>query len=135
MIELKNPRIHIAAQAASSTTATQFTAAASVTAPGWVSFMVVSAPTPFIYHGPRRQGQHRPSGVRSAGSETKDYGQGKGYGKALLRLMLEEARRMGITEEILVTVHPGNTASRRVAEANGGELRRGQGRHRHPRRG
>ena len=49
---------------------------------------------------------------------------GKGYGKELLRLMLEEARRMGITEEILVTVHPGNTASRRVAEANGGQLRR-----------
>lgn len=49
---------------------------------------------------------------------------GKGYGKALLRLMLEEARRMGITEDILVTVHPGNTASRRVAEACGGQLRR-----------
>ena len=49
---------------------------------------------------------------------------GKGYGKALLRLMLEEARRIGITEEILVTVYPDNTASRRVAEANGGELRR-----------
>ena len=49
---------------------------------------------------------------------------GKGYGKELLRLMLAEARRMGITEEILVTVDPDNTASRRVAEANGGELRR-----------
>lgn len=49
---------------------------------------------------------------------------GKGYGKALLRLMLEEARRMGITEDILVTVYPGNTASRRVAEACGGQLRR-----------
>lgn len=49
---------------------------------------------------------------------------GKGCGKILLRLLLEEARRMGITEEILVTVYPGNTASRRVAEANGGELRR-----------
>ena len=48
----------------------------------------------------------------------------KGYGKTLLRLLLEEARRMGITEEILVTVNPGNAASRRVAEANGGELRR-----------
>ena len=49
---------------------------------------------------------------------------GKGYGKELLRLMLEEARRMGITEEILVTVYPDNAASRRVAEANGGQLRR-----------
>ena len=41
-----------------------------------------------------------------------------------VRLLLEEARRTGITEEILVTVHPDNTASRRVAEACGGELRR-----------
>lgn len=49
---------------------------------------------------------------------------GKGYGKELLRLLLEEARRMGITEEILVTVNPDNLPSRRVAEANGGELRR-----------
>lgn len=50
--------------------------------------------------------------------------QGRGYGKALLRLLLAEARRIGITEELLVTVDPGNTASRRVAEANDGELRR-----------
>lgn len=49
---------------------------------------------------------------------------GRGYGKALLGLMIQEARRMGITEELLVTIHPDNTASRRVAEANGGELRR-----------
>lgn len=49
---------------------------------------------------------------------------GKGYGKALLRLLLEEARRMGITEDILVTVYPDNIPSRRVAEANGGQLRR-----------
>ena len=38
--------------------------------------------------------------------------------------MLEEARRMGIMEEILVTVYPDNILSRKVAEANGGELRR-----------
>lgn len=49
---------------------------------------------------------------------------GKGYGKELLRLMLAKARCMGITEEILVTVNPGNIPSRRVVEANGGELRR-----------
>ena len=49
---------------------------------------------------------------------------GKGFGKVLLRLMLAEARKMGITEDILVTVHPDNIASRKVAEANGGELRR-----------
>jgi len=50
--------------------------------------------------------------------------QGRGYGKALLRLLLEEARRMGITEDILVTVHTDNIPSRRVAEACGGQLRR-----------
>lgn len=49
---------------------------------------------------------------------------GKGYGKELLHLLLAEARRMGITEELLVTVYPDNAASRRVAEANGGQLRR-----------
>lgn len=49
---------------------------------------------------------------------------GQGCGRVLLGLLLEEARRTGITEEILVTIHPGNTASRRVAEACGGELRR-----------
>ncbi|MBD5153269.1 MAG: GNAT family N-acetyltransferase [Oscillibacter sp.] len=49
---------------------------------------------------------------------------GKGYGKEILRLMLEEARRMGITEDILITVNPDNIPSRKVAEANGGELRR-----------
>ena len=48
----------------------------------------------------------------------------KGYGKALLGLVIQEARRMGITEELLVTIHPDNIASRKVAEANGGELRR-----------
>lgn len=50
--------------------------------------------------------------------------QNRGYGKALLGLMIAEARRMGITEELLVTIHPGNIASRKVAEANGGELHR-----------
>lgn len=49
---------------------------------------------------------------------------GKGYGRALLGLLLEEARKMGITEEILVTVYPDNLPSRRVAEACGGEKRR-----------
>lgn len=58
------------------------------------------------------------------GYAVADHHRGKGYGKALLRLLLEEARRMGITEEILVTVYPGNIPSRRVAEANGGQLRR-----------
>ena len=44
---------------------------------------------------------------------------GKGYGRELLRLLLEEARRMGITEDILVTIYPGNAPSRRVLEKAG----------------
>lgn len=48
----------------------------------------------------------------------------KGYGKALLGLVIREARRMGIEGELLVTAHPDNIGSRKVAEANGGELRR-----------
>lgn len=47
---------------------------------------------------------------------------GKGYGKELLRLLITEARAMGITEPLLVTVRPDNTPSRRAAEANGGLL-------------
>lgn len=46
---------------------------------------------------------------------------GRGCGKALLRLLLEEARRIGMTE-LLLTVRLENTASRRVAESCGGVL-------------
>ena len=49
---------------------------------------------------------------------------GKGYGKALLRLLLEEAGRIDVAGDILVTIRPDNIASRRVAEACGGKLRR-----------
>ena len=53
-----------------------------------------------------------------------DSKRGRGYGKALLHLLLDEARRRGMMEDILVTVYPDNIASRRVAEACGGQLRR-----------
>lgn len=46
---------------------------------------------------------------------------GKGYGKALLRLLLEEAGKMGI-EQALVTIRTDNAASRAVALANGGVI-------------
>ena len=66
----------------------------------------------------------RSQGIGHIGYAVDGTKQNRGYGKALLGLMIQEARRMGITEELLVTVHPDNTASRKVAEASGGELRR-----------
>ena len=47
----------------------------------------------------------------------------RGCGKALLNLMLEEARRRNI-EELLITIYPDNAASRRVAESCGGICRK-----------
>ena len=46
---------------------------------------------------------------------------GHGYGTVILRLLLEEARKMKL-EEILLTVDKFNCASKRVIEANGGIL-------------
>ncbi len=46
---------------------------------------------------------------------------GRGYGKALLGLLLGEARKMELAE-ILLTVDKGNIASKTVVEANGGIL-------------
>lgn len=46
---------------------------------------------------------------------------GRGCGKELLHLLLQEARRMGMTE-LLLTVRLGNIASRKVAEGCGGVL-------------
>lgn len=45
----------------------------------------------------------------------------RGYGKALLRLLLEKAAGMGI-DSVLVTVHTDNRASQAVALANGGMI-------------
>lgn len=46
---------------------------------------------------------------------------GRGYGKALLGFLLEEAKKMDLGE-ILLTVDKGNHASKKVVEANGGIL-------------
>ena len=48
---------------------------------------------------------------------------GRGCGKALLRLLLEETKRIGMTD-LLLTVRLGNIASRKVAESCGGRLLR-----------
>ncbi len=45
----------------------------------------------------------------------------RGYGKFLLKLLLEKAKDMGI-EKVLITVHNDNTSSIKVALANGGEV-------------
>ncbi len=46
---------------------------------------------------------------------------GNGYGKELLRLLLDEAKKLGM-EKVLVTIHSDNLASQAVAIANGGEI-------------
>ena len=45
----------------------------------------------------------------------------RGYGKFLLKLLLEKAKDMGI-EKVLITVHNDNTSSIKVALANGGKV-------------
>ena len=46
---------------------------------------------------------------------------GKGYGKEILRLLIEQAKEIGI-EKALVTIHLDNEASKAVALANGGVI-------------
>lgn len=46
---------------------------------------------------------------------------GKGYGKAILKLLLAKASEMGI-EKVLLTIHSDNAASQAVALANGGVI-------------
>lgn len=46
---------------------------------------------------------------------------GKGYGKELLRRLIEEAQKLGL-ERVLVTIYKDNMASRGVALANGGVI-------------
>lgn len=45
----------------------------------------------------------------------------QGYGKELLKLLLEKANESGI-DKVLITIHKENVASRAVAEANGAIL-------------
>ena len=46
---------------------------------------------------------------------------GKGYGNILLKLLLQEARKIGL-EKVLVTIHLDNIPSQKVALANGGVI-------------
>ena len=48
---------------------------------------------------------------------------GKGYGKLILKLLLEEAKRIGLGE-VLLTIHTDNAASLSVAKANGGQVKK-----------
>ena len=48
---------------------------------------------------------------------------GRGYGRQMLKLALEECRRMGM-EKVLINASAGNIASARVIEVNGGVLLR-----------
>ena len=56
--------------------------------------------------------------LRKAGGIAPAF-RGKGYGKELLRLLLNEAKEMGI-DKVLVTILLDNIASQAVAIANGG---------------
>ena len=46
---------------------------------------------------------------------------GKGYGNILLKLLLQEARKIGL-EKVLVTIHLDNIPSQKVALENGGVI-------------
>ncbi len=98
---------------------------------------MVPARTYWLYDGDTPVGQasirvRLTDGLREGGG-TIGYAigrpyRGRGYGKTILRLALEKCRELGV-EEILVTVHPDNLPSRRVAESNGGVLKRESGEH------
>ena len=58
-----------------------------------------------------------------AGYAVRPSQRGKGYGKLLLRLLIEEARKAGLNR-LLVTVQKQNTPSYRTAMANNGVVER-----------
>ena len=68
----------------------------------------------YLTDGLRREGGH-------IGYAIAPRFRGKGYGKEILRLLLEEARKMGI-DRALLTIRTGNKASQAVALANGGVI-------------
>jgi len=68
----------------------------------------------FLTDALRKAGGHIGYGIRPGM-------RGRGYGKKLLALLLEEAKRLGL-DRVLVTVHRHNEASKAVALANGGVL-------------
>ena len=70
----------------------------------------------FLTDALREEGGHGGYAVRP--SE-----RGKGYGKLVLECLLDEARKIGI-ERFMVTVRNSNTASIKVALANGGVIER-----------
>lgn len=45
----------------------------------------------------------------------------KGYGKEILKLGLQEAKKLGL-KEVIITCDETNTASKKIIEANGGEF-------------
>ncbi len=65
------------------------------------------------------EGGHIGYGVRASA-------RGNGHATALLELMLQKARAMGI-EKILITVREDNPASAKVAEKSGGALEKREG--------
>jgi len=62
----------------------------------------------------REKGGHAAYAVRKSA-------RGKGYGKLILKELIKKAKEKGINE-LLLTVDDVNTPSRKIIEANGGEL-------------
>jgi len=62
---------------------------------------------------------HQIAGI--IGYDIRPSKRGHGYGKLLLKLGLERARQMDF-DELIITCDIDNTASRKVMEANGGQL-------------
>ena len=70
----------------------------------------------FLTDALREEGGHGGYAVRPSQ-------RGKGYGKLILKYLLDEAKKLGI-ERFLVTVRNANAASIKVALANGGVIER-----------
>jgi len=73
--------------------------------------------------------RHRPSGAKEVPPNMASHiyyeiyppYRGKGYGKQILKLGLNEARKIGL-KEVLLTCYEENVASKKIIEANGGTL-------------
>jgi predicted acetyltransferase len=74
-----------------------------------------------IRHKPSRSPVMPPEYATHVYYELEPIERRKGYGTAILRLGLEEARRIGL-QEVFIGADVSNVASWRIIEANGGEL-------------
>jgi predicted acetyltransferase len=74
-----------------------------------------------LRHRPSHSEDLPPEAANHAYYEVAEAHRGRGHGKALLRLVLDEARRIGL-DRVRLTVDDRNTTSRHVVESAGGAL-------------